>query len=55
MHFYYDRVSMEVSTSNSKLVYKLFRGRNQPTYIGIIIHLLSTMDIPVSSAQKKMF
>ncbi len=22
-------------------------GRNQPTYIGVIIHLLSTMDIPL--------
>ena len=32
----------------SKLVYNLFRGRIQPTYRGvIIIHLLSTMDIPV--------
>ena len=28
----------------SKLVYNLFRGRNQPTYMGVIIHLLSTMD-----------
>ena len=31
----------------SKLVYKLFTGRIQPTSIGVIIHLLSTMDIPV--------
>ena len=31
----------------SKLGYNLFRGRIQPTYIGVIIQLLSTMDIPV--------
>ena len=31
----------------SKLVYNLHNGRIQPTYIGVIIHLLSTMDIPV--------
>ena len=44
------RVSMEVIvTSDRKLVYKLFRGRIQPTDIGVIIHLPSTMDIPVGS------
>ena len=31
----------------SKLVYNLFRGRIQPTYIGVITQLLSTMDIQV--------
>ena len=31
----------------SKLVYNLVTGRKQPTYKGVIIHLLSTMDIPV--------
>ena len=42
------RVSMEVIvTIVSKLVYNLFRGRIQPTYIGVIIHLLSTIGIPV--------
>ena len=35
----------------SKLGYNLFRGRNQPTYIGVIIHLLSTMDIPVEMCE----
>ena len=35
----------------SKLVYNLFTGRNQPTYIGVIRHLLSTMDIQVKSCQ----
>ena len=42
------RVSMQViETIVSKLGYNLFTGRIQPTFIGIIIHLLSTMDIPV--------
>ena len=41
------RVSMEVVTIVSKLIYNLLRGRIQPTYIGVTIHLLSTMDIPV--------
>ena len=43
-----------VHGSGSYLVRKLvdkfityFRGRIQPTYIGVIIHLLSSMDIPV--------
>ena len=31
----------------SKLGYNLFTGRIQPTFIGIIINLLSTMGIPV--------
>ena len=31
----------------SKLGYSLLTGRIQPTFIGVIIHLLSTMDIPV--------
>ena len=32
----------------SKLVYNLFRGRIQPTYIGVIIYLLKyQQDIPV--------
>ena len=35
-------------TISSKLVYKLFRGRIQPTYKGIIIYLLKyQQDIPV--------
>ena len=40
---------MEVIVSYvSKLGFcHLFTGRIQPTYIGVIIHLLSTMDIPV--------
>ena len=32
----------------SKLGYNLLTGRIQPTFIGVIIHVLSTMDIPVS-------
>ena len=39
-------MSMEVIVT-SKLVYNLLTGRIQPTYIGVIIHLLSSMDIPV--------
>ena len=42
------KVSMEVIvTIVSKLVYNLLTGRIQPTYIGVITHLLSSMDIPV--------
>ena len=37
-----------IVTIVSKLVYNLYRWRIQPTYIGVIIHLLSTMDIPVN-------
>ena len=36
-----------IVTIVSKLGYNLFTGRIQPTFIGVIIHLLSTMDIPV--------
>ena len=36
----------------SKLVYNLFTGRILPTYIGVIIHLLSTMDIPVPNSYR---
>ena len=36
-----------IVTIVSKLGYNnLFMGRIQPTFIGVIIHLLSTMDIP---------
>ena len=39
---------MEVIVTNvSKLVYNLLRELPPPIYIGIIIHVLSTMDIPV--------
>ena len=31
----------------SELVYNLYTGRKHPTYIGVVIHLLSTMDIAV--------
>ena len=31
----------------SELVYNLYTGRRQHTYIGVVIHLLSTMDIAV--------
>ena len=37
------RVSMEVIvTSDRKLGYNIVTGRIQPTFIGVIIHLLST-------------
>ena len=40
------RVSMEVSNYVvSKLAYFTYLGDSQPTYKGVIIHLLSTMDI----------
>ena len=32
----------------SWLKFHLFRGLIQPTYLGVIIHLLSTMDVPVA-------
>ena len=32
----------------SKLGYNLLTGRIQPTFIGVVIHLLSTMDILVA-------
>ena len=35
----------------SKLGCNLLRGRIQPTYIGVIIYLPSTMDIPVPSIE----
>ena len=39
---------MEVILTNvSKLAYFTHLGDVQPTYIGVILHLLSTMDIPV--------
>ena len=40
-----------IVTIVSKLVYNLFTGRNQPTYIGAIINLLSTMDTPVGCSR----
>ena len=40
---------MEVIVASSKLVYNLLTGRIQPTYTAVIIHLLSTMDIPVGA------
>ena len=46
------RMSMEVIvTSCCKLVYFTYLPDLQPTYIGVIVivHLLSTMDIPVPS------
>ena len=40
----------------SKLVYNLFRGRNQPTYNRVyFIHLLSPMDIPIVNNSKGSF
>ena len=36
-----------IVTSDRKLGYNLLRGRVQPTFIGVIIHLLSTVDIPL--------
>ena len=33
-----------IVTIVSKFVYNLFTGRNQPTYIGVRIHLLTSMD-----------
>ena len=38
-----------------KLVYNIFRGRKQTTYIGIIIHCLSPMDIPVLNTEGGIF
>ena len=44
------RMSMEVTvTIVSKLGYFTYLGDLQPTYIGVMIQLLSTMDIPVES------
>ena len=42
-----DLSTWKLVTIVSKLIYNLLRGRIQPTYIGVTIHLLSTMDIPV--------
>ncbi len=46
----YTRVSMEVIvTSDCKLVEITYLLDLQPAFTGIIIHLLSTMDIPVNN------
>ena len=45
-----------IVTIVSKLGYNyLFTGRIQPTYIGVIIHLLSTMDITVGAHFESFF
>ena len=52
------RVSMEVIVRIvSKLVDFTYLQDLQPTYIGVIIHLLSTMDIPVGimGLQNRLF
>ena len=48
-------MSMEVSKKIVRWAFLLFTGRIQPTYIGVIIHLLSTMNIPVALNWKMTF
>ena len=45
------RMSMELSNYLVSWVFHLLRGRNEPTYIGVIIYLQSTMDILVPSLE----
>ena len=42
---------MELSNYLVSWVFHLLRGRNEPTYIGVIIYLQSTMDILVPSLE----
>ena len=49
LHLVLLRVSMEVRNQFVSWFITYWWRRNQPTYVGVIIHLLSTMDIPVPS------